>query len=529
MKKIIFTVLCIIIIIAGTSIKKEKLSSTNDNNINFLTYNMNVNPQDLKLAAEDSVREKDLLVTLFEGLVKEDDNGEIVPALSKEVGVSEDGLEYTFKLRDDIYYSSGEEITPESFKSFFRSFLNDKGNVYASSLDCIFGAKEFREGTADFSNVAINIKDDNTLAIRLNYRCPYFVSILADPIFNLRDYENLNNYKKNFASIRYTGPFIIKETNNEEVYIEKNEKYYESNKITDENIRITFLKSGENALAIFEKSKDIDIDGFLGDIDIMMDVPINELLRLSQNSMIKRFNGSSMYYLNFNKDKEAVGGDLNFRAAINSLLSKEYYSQRICKELLTPATSYTLETEQIEKVFSTFGDTEKAKEFFSRANIDDKSKVKIVYEKNNLNKRVIEDLCNDIRDCIDLEIVLQEYSNEELKKVIDEGDYDIVLQRFDFKYGNPEEYYKSFVNMSKNNIMEYNNKEFDELIKSAIYEIDEDKRKSIYDQCEKILKNQLTSIPVYRIDNAICIKEGINNVYVTTTGNIKLDKVKEVP
>jgi len=104
-KKIIFTVLCIIIILAGISIEKDKLNSVKYSKVNYITYNMNVNPEDLQLTRENTVRDKDLLITLFEGLVKEDNNGEIVPALAKEIITSEDGLEYTFILREDIYYS----------------------------------------------------------------------------------------------------------------------------------------------------------------------------------------------------------------------------------------------------------------------------------------------------------------------------------------------------------------------------------------------------------------------------------------
>ena len=531
MKKIVFTVICIIVILAGISVEKEKINSINDEIINYITYNMNINPKDLQLTQTDSIRDKDLLVTLFEGLVKENEDGEVAPALSKEVEISDDGLEYTFKLRDDIYYSSGEKITAQDFKSFFEAFLNDKDNVYASRLDCIYGAKEFREGHGNFSNVAINLKKDNELSIRLNYKYPYFINILANPVFNLRDYGSLNGYKKNFDSIRYTGPFTIKEAKSEEIYIEKNEKYYNAGEVTNEDIRITFLNSEENALAIFEKSTDTDIDGFVGNIDVMMDAPISELLRLSQNSMIKGFDGSSMYYLSFNPDKDTLGGDLNFRYAINSLLSREYYSQLICKELLTPATTYSIEKENAQQVFSNFGDMELAKEFFNKVNIKEKSEIKIIYEKNNLNRRIIEDLSSNIKESIGLESVLEECSDEEFKKAIDNGDYDIVLQRFDFKYGDPIEYYKSLNSGSKNSLIINNNEEYGKLIKESAYEMDEGKRKSIYKECEKILRGQLVSIPIYNINNAICVKPNIDNVYVTTIGNIRLDKVKdkEVP
>lgn len=530
MKKIIFTVLCIIIILAGISIEKDKINSVNYSEMDYITYNMNLNPEDLQLTRENTVRDKDLLITLFEGLVKEDNNGEIVPALAKEIITSEDGLEYTFILREDIYYSTGDKITAEAIKNFFNAFLSDRNNVYASSLDCIFGAKEFREGLGDFSNVAINIKDDNTIAIRLNYKNPYFINLLANPVFNLRDYGTLDRYKENFTSIRYTGPFVIKDVKNDEIYIEKNQKHYEKTKITDENIRITFLNSEENSLAIFEKSTDTNTDDFSGSIDIMMDAPINELLRLSQNSMVKKFDGSAVYYLSFNPDEETVGGDANFRGAVNSLLSKEYYSQLICKELLTPATSYVMETEKAEEAFSIFGDTEKAKEFFSKANINENSEIRLIFEKNNLNRRIVEDLSLDIKECTDSEIVLKEYSKEELKNAVNKGDYDIVLQRFDFSYGNPGEYFESFNKISNSNLIAYENEEYYNLIKSAKYEMNDEKRTSIYEECGKILKNQLISIPIYNINNVICIKKGINQVYVTTTGNIRLEKIKkEVP
>ncbi|WP_346878393.1 ABC transporter substrate-binding protein [Clostridium sp. UBA7791] len=528
-KKIIFTVLCIIIILAGISIEKDKLNSVKYSKVNYITYNMNVNPEDLQLTRENTVRDKDLLITLFEGLVKEDNNGEIVPALAKEIITSEDGLEYTFILREDIYYSTGEKITAEAIKSFFKGFLSDRNNVYASSLDCIYGAKEFREGIGDFSNVAINVKDDSTIAIRLNYKNPYFINIIANPVFNIRDYGTLDKYKENFTSIRYTGPFVIKDVKNDGIYIEKNQKHYERIKITDETIRITFLNSEENTLAIFEKSTDTNTDYFSGGIDIMMDAPINELLRLSQNSMVKSFNGSAVYYLSFNPDKETVGGDVNFRIAINSLLSKEYYSQLICKELLTPATSYVMETDETEQVFSIFGDTEKAKEFFNKVNINENPEIRVIFEKNNLNRRIVEDLSIDIKECTDSEIVLKEYSKEELKNAVDKGDYDIVLQRFDFSYRNPGEYFESFHKISNNNLISYENEEYYNLINSAKYEMNDEKRKIIYEECEKILRNQLISIPIYNINNVICVKEGINQVYVTTTGNIRLEKVKEVP
>ncbi|MEG1254164.1 ABC transporter substrate-binding protein [Clostridium sp.] len=526
MKKIIFIVLCIMIIFLGISVEKEKVNTINDkSSLNFITYNMNVNPNNLKITSSDNRREKDLLVTLFEGLVKENEQGEIIPALAKEFKVSDDGLEYTFKLRDGICYSTGEKITVEDFKVFFKAFISDKENIYAKELDCIFGAKSFREGNGDFSNVAISGTEDNVLSIRLNYRCPYFINMLTNPVYVLRDYNQLNSYKEVYKSIRFTGPFAIKAAAKEELYLEKNDKYYGKSSITSDNIKITFVEGVENSLAIFENFNEKN----LGNIDIMMDAPINELSRLSENLLVQSFIGSSGYYLNFNNADNALGSDLNFRKAINSVLSKEYYSQLISKELLTPATTYVQNVGDLQKVFSAYGDTELALRYLKESSLKEDSIITIIYENINLNKRVVEDLSYDMKNDMKVNVVAKGYTKEELDDVIEKKEYDILLQKFTFEFRDPGEYYEGFRKSSDLNKTGYYNEEYENLLQEARYEVNEEKRNSIYNKCNEILISGLNSIPLYNINNPICIKSDIKGIYVTRDGNIRLDKVKRVP
>lgn len=529
MKKIIFTALCIIVILTGISIEKQKENYTKVNKVKFITYNMSINPENLNLTTNNNIREKDLLVTLFEGLVKENEEGKVMPALADEVLVSDDGLEYTFKLRNDIYYSTGEKITAEEFKNFFKAFLSDPDNIYSSRLDCIFGAKEFREGRGEFSNVAVSTKEENILSIRLNYSVPNFINTLSNPVFNLRDYGSLDNYKENYSTIRYTGPFGIEQASNNEIILKKNENYYDKAEVASENLKITFLESVENSLAIFENNDEVNTENNLEDIDIMMDAPINELFRLSQESKIEGFHGSSKYYLNFNNTKESFGRNINFKKAVNLLLAKEYYSQLICKELLTPATSYVTYDDETQKVFSTYGDTEKAKAYFKESGINEGATIRIVYEKGDLSKRIAEDLGRDIKEYMKVDVQCEEFSQEAYENHAENKSYDIMLQRFYFNDKDPMEFYEKFGKDSSFNKIKYNDEVYENLIEEARHETDQQKLNNIYVQCEEILKTNLVSIPVYRVNNAVCVKSNIKGVYTTVDGNIKLNKVKEVP
>ncbi|MEG2657331.1 MAG: ABC transporter substrate-binding protein [Clostridium sp.] len=526
MKKIIMLVMVIIVIFVGTSIEREKVETLDDKNSrDLITYNMNINPDDLKLIYIDNRREKDLLVTLFEGLVKENENGQITPALAREFNVSEDGLQYTFTLRDDIRYSNGEKIVAKDFKEFFKAFIGDKQNIYAKELDCIFGVKAFREGTGNFSDVAIVDNGDDVLSIRLNYRCPYFINILTNPVYTLRDYKDLDEYKDKYTSIRFTGPFIIKEANDEELVVKRNDSYYDSDNVTDENIKISFNESAEKSLAIFESSN----KDYFKNIDIMLDVPSNELLRLAKDGVVKSFKGVSKYYLNFNDNDKSLGSDLNFRNSINSALSKEYYSQIISKELLSPAIEYVEKSSAVETVFSSYGHTEKAMAYLKELGINENSIIKIAYIKNNLNKRVIEELCYDLEKELSINIEAKGYTDVELKDVIKKNEYDVLLQELEFKYRYPGEYYESFSKLSEANIIGYYDTQYEELLNRARYEMNENKRNEIYEECEAIIKRKLNSIPLYDVNIPICVKKDISKVYVTTGGNIRLEKVERVP
>lgn len=59
---------------------------------------------------------KEILFNIFDGLVNSNENGEVIPAVAKSYTISDDGLTYTFVLRDGIKFSNGEEVTVEDVK-----------------------------------------------------------------------------------------------------------------------------------------------------------------------------------------------------------------------------------------------------------------------------------------------------------------------------------------------------------------------------------------------------------------------------
>lgn len=528
-KKILAFIMIMMIIVLGISIERDITVVDRTNPYDkYINYNMAVNPDNLKLTDDTSTREKDLLVNLFQGLVKEDEDGEIVGALAEKWERSEDGLGYSFYIRKDIHYSSGEKITAEDFVDFFQSFLNDDNNIYRSDLDFIYGAKDYREGKSDFSQVAIYAKDD-ILTIRLNYPCSYFLNILTHPVYALRDYNNLNDYKKSYKQIRYTGPFVIEDVFEGYIVLSKNEKYYKAGEVTDDEIRISFIDSAANALAIFEDEE----NKTKNKVDVMLDVPVNEIYRLSKMGIIKEFEGNQTLILNFNEDENKAASTTAFRTAINDSLDREKCSEIVSNNLLIPVYSAMASEEEAVEVFKSQWKSD-VKKYFNDMKEADNLKIKMVYEDKSLQRRVAKELCEELTnetkkvsdetkelsDETKVEFIPLGYSDEELQKVLEAGEYDIYLGVFQFKYDSNFEYF--------NDIDMDSEQSYRDIINSAKNNMNEKEREAQFAQCEQILFEQLSPIPLYKVNNIVCYKKEYNGFYVSKRGNIYLEEIERV-
>ena len=120
MKKLLCIILIFITMLSTGCVEKKVKPS---NVRKYLVYNLGALPSDLLMLNSDDVRQEDLLLALFEGLVREDKNGEIVPAMAETIDISEDKIGYTFKLSKNLHYSDGTDIKALDFVRFFHSIF----------------------------------------------------------------------------------------------------------------------------------------------------------------------------------------------------------------------------------------------------------------------------------------------------------------------------------------------------------------------------------------------------------------------
>ena len=129
--------------------------------------------------------DSEAIVNTFDGLLEYDIEGTLKPALATGYTVSEDGLTYTFTIRQGVVWvnSQGQKVadlTADDFVAGFQHMLDQKAEIVSLVSGIIKNAAEYTEGkVTDFAQVGVKATDDYTLVYTLEKPTAYFVTMLG--------------------------------------------------------------------------------------------------------------------------------------------------------------------------------------------------------------------------------------------------------------------------------------------------------------------------------------------------------------
>ncbi|MBP5452467.1 MAG: peptide ABC transporter substrate-binding protein, partial [Treponema sp.] len=166
--------------------------------------------------------EAQILTGLYEGLFSYNPNTlEPEYAICSSYKISRDKKRWTFTLREDAKFSDGEAITAYSIRDSWLRLLSTEDAPFASLLDCIQGAEEFRTGQGDAEQVRITARDNATLVVHLKEPAEHLPSILCHHSFCA------TSSKPNV----YSGPFMLKFFRNGVLKMVRNPYYHDATSV----------------------------------------------------------------------------------------------------------------------------------------------------------------------------------------------------------------------------------------------------------------------------------------------------------
>lgn len=319
-----------------------------------------------------------IITNLVDGLLENDNHGNLVPSLAEDWSVSSDGLTYTYKLRKDAkwFTADGEEYAPvkaQDFVTGIKYAVDNKSQAIDLIQNSIKGLNDYITGAdSDFSKVGVKAIDDQTVEYTLARPEPYWNSKTTNSILFPVNEEFLNSKGKDFGtlspdSILYSGPYLLKDfTSKSSIEYVKNPHYYDHDKVSIEHVKLAYFDGSDQELTIrnFESGA-YSIAGVYPNSSNFA-----KTKEKYKDNIVYSLQDKTSWYFNFNVNRKAYNHtskttdeqkkstetavlNKNFRQAVNFALDRTAYSAQSNGE---EAASKTLRNTLVPPTFVQVGD-----------------------------------------------------------------------------------------------------------------------------------------------------------------------------
>lgn len=514
MKKVLCLIIIFILMIFNGCI--EKKVQVNNPQDNYIIFNIGEYPKDLIMADKDLARRDDLLNLMFEGLVRQDSDGSIVPAIADSWEISNEGTTYTFHIRDNARWNDGSEINAEDFVLFFSEILSKSiENDFAHQLDSIYGVNNYRTKGINFKEVAIRAPEKKLLEIRLNGVNPDLLKILSQPVFSLRGSINaLRDWKKQYTNIKFSGPYYIREfKGNDKLALLQNGYYWDKDSLEQNSIMITVNPSSESSLADFETFK----------IDIMKEPPLSEVKRLVEDKDTLVVYTNDIIGLAFNFEGKTILRDADFRRALYEVLDPVEIAENSLAEFNIIINSYAFSgTKNVFKENAYKGNREKqtGKQYIKKFTEKELPSIKLVGLNTDKNKKLGKAISDTVKENLNINIQWKLYDEAELSEIISKKDFDLILTEYEQPFKSELLWLEKWRVNSKENYGKYSSVDYNNVLDKIKFEGDAAKRKSYIEECSKLLKEDMPVIPLFYDVDIILKNEYIQDLRVNPNGTL---------
>ena len=497
MKKIILTISISIVTIIILLSFIDKTQHQDSNNTADIVYSINSIPTNLKSIGDLDKRQQDIVCATSKGLVEIDADGNIQPALAESYEVNDNGLEYVFKIRNDVYWSNGSKITPENIVSFFREVITEENEI--SALLNVFGVKDYLESNKSFSETVAITFDENSIKIRLNSKDDGFIEELTKPQYRLRkDVLFWEDIALNYKNIPYSGDYYIDDIRKTEIILKRNSK---ASIELAQTIHLVKDDSEDLALAAFE----------IGNRDIVINPPKSQLERLKKEGKLLESPSNESLYLAFNINNSNFSNEIKneIYRLVNEAI-EEYQNQNNILVELAECSYFREDKEDLTKLQSrnVMVNTEK--------DITMPSKIVLVAKESLENKDITSYITNWFKRNTDISIVVNLVSEEEMNLISEKSYYDIALVNVYAKIEDDEQFL--------NTISSFLTKEQREMINNSNSKAE---KEELFAEIEEDLFNNYRILPLLFYNNTIAVNSSVNSNILDGNGNIDFKSIRK--
>lgn len=473
-----------------------------------------------------------IYAALYEGLVTVDESGNIVPAAAESWDISEDGLVYTFHLRDGLKWSDGKPVTADDFVYSWLRVLNpETASTYSWFVEMfINNGTEYAKGEVGAEEVGVKATDEKTLVVTIKFPASYFLQALLTGCWMpvRQDVVEANPDKWAYSSDTAisNGPFKLTEYKiGSYITAVKNENYWDADSVKIDNLKFSFITDQNTAYSAF----------IAGDVDGINSVPTTEFVNiLTTDDRLHTYDQLRIRFLRLNNKSAGLDNPL-VRRAINLAFDREGFLSGLgiitAQPLLgsVPSGLY-LAGKEFRAVSGDNGlaptaKIDEAKELLAQAGYPNGEGLPVY---------VLHCADNVVKDAeIVQQMLLTNLGIKTEIKPVDtklnfpmmvEGKYDIAFGGWGGDYNHPMTFLELFTSTAYDNATFWANPEYDELIAKARVETDEAVALDLMVQAEHILMQESPIVPISVPSGAIMIQKYVTNWFINPSDTLYISR-----
>jgi len=268
--------------------------------------------------------EQNILEDFFVGLMTVDPKADVIPGMAESWTTSEDGLVWTFKLRD-AQWSDGTQVTANDFVFSWRRLVDPKiAAPYAYFIYGIKNATAVNAGRLPLEALGVTAPDPQTFVVKLEHPAPYLLEMVTHmTLYPLprhaveakgKDWTRAENYVCN-------GPFTLVEwVPHDHITAKKNPRFYDAANVKLQTV--IYYPTDDYAAALKQMRA--------GELDVQMRIDAEQIdwIRANMPETIDLMPQLAVEYVIVNQRRPPFG-DVRVRGAINMVLNREAITNKI--------------------------------------------------------------------------------------------------------------------------------------------------------------------------------------------------------
>ncbi len=465
------------------------------------------NPETLDPALNSAVDGANYILFAFDCLLNVDKDNKIIPGSAESWDVSEDGLVWTFKLREGLKWSDGSPLTAQDFVySWKRVAAPETAAPYGETvLGMVKGFAEAAAGNPDA--LAVSAPDDTTFVVELDHPCPYFDKLAAfqvlSPVNKATIEANGDAWATKPETYICNGAFYIAEwVPSSYILFKKNPYYWNADAIKLDSMKMLLIEDPNASYAAWQT----------GEAMMIKDVPTAEIpsLRGNPEFYIEPLLGT--YYISLN-DSLPIFSDARVRQALSLAIDREYVANTLMQGTYTPATNFVgpgvadwngdfYDNANGGKpyidVTNHAANLEKAKQLLAEAGYPNgEGFPTVTYSINDAGyHKVVAEYVQQAWKELGINVKVDVVEWATFTPMRRAGDYEISRNGWLCDYNDPSNLLELLYSTNGNNDGKYKNPEYDALLDKAAAETDPETRSGYLHAAEDILMADAACIPV---------------------------------